>query len=180
MRRPAPRAQPFVEMAPCSRLILRPCSPSLLTRCPGCLRHRSNPSRTFSSTSTKYVLATAKSPTTKDFQGRMPHQRSKRVQMKEMPVSKISDDVGLLPETFIRPPNRDLPALFSDRWKSRLKLEWLWAKSRAQNLGSYVSHILSKYLSTFPSTNHLLSSRTVSSTSSAGTNANYFQPRECA
>ena len=68
----------------------------------------------------------------------MASRKSKKVEMKNLPDSKIPNDVGLIPQTFIRPPNRDMPRLFSSKWKSRLKLELLWIKTRIQNFGSYV------------------------------------------
>lgn len=74
----------------------------------------------------------------KYFQIERAKKKSRSVAIKEMPVDQISDDVGLLSQTFIRPPNREMPGLFSRKWKWRLKFEWLWIKTRALNFMSYV------------------------------------------
>lgn len=77
----------------------------------------------------------------KYFQIERAKKKSRSVAIKEMPVDQISDDVGLLSQTFIRPPNREMPGLFSRKWKWRLKFEWLWIKTRALNFMSLVYSI---------------------------------------
>ena len=66
----------------------------------------------------------------------MEGKKSRRVEMKNVPQHRMPDDVGILPETFIRPPSREMPRLLGSEWKKRLKLEWLWVKTRVQNFGS--------------------------------------------
>jgi len=74
-------------------------------------------------------------PDPQDLVKRMESRKSRKVQMKAMSGSKVPDDVGLIPQTFIRPPSREMPRLFGSKWKSRLKLEWLWVWTRVQNFG---------------------------------------------
>jgi hypothetical protein len=77
-------------------------------------------------------------PNAKDALKRVGSKRSRKVEMKRMSASKIPDDLGIIQQTFIRPPNRDMPRLFGKKWKSRLKVEWFWIKTRLMNFGSYV------------------------------------------
>lgn len=126
----------LVNMATRSRNLM-PLLPFPLNRCPQCLHIQYNVSRHFSSTPSAKAMRVAQ-PNKKTMLDGMKSRKSRRVEMKNMSPSKIPDDVGIIQQTFIRPPNRDLPRLFSDKWKSRLKLELLWARTRAQNFGSYV------------------------------------------
>jgi hypothetical protein len=117
---------------------LRALPSPLLNYCPHCLPTPSKLSRLFSSTPSRLkAIAMAQKPS--DVANRMLEGRkSRKVEMKNLPQSRIPDDVGLLPETFIRPPSREMPRLLSSEWKRRLKLEWLWVRTRVQNFGSYV------------------------------------------
>jgi hypothetical protein len=126
-------------MAASSRhLVPLPFSLVLLDRCPQCFRIRYSPSRPFSTTLPS-MAAPVVSQMPRDSMPRMPPRKSRKVEMKKVSASQVSDDVGLLPQTFIRPPNRDMPKLFSSKWKFRLNLEWFWLRTRAQNFGSYVT-----------------------------------------
>ncbi len=62
--------------------------------------------------------------------------KSRKVEMKGMSGSQIPDDLGIIRQTFIRPPNSEMPRLFGSTWKTRLKLELLWARTRVQNFAS--------------------------------------------
>ena len=64
------------------------------------------------------------------------NRKSRRVEMKGVSGSRIPDDIGIIPQTFIRPSNSEMPRLFGSTWKTRLKLEWLWARTRAENFGT--------------------------------------------
>lgn len=123
-------------MARSSRYLAPLSSASLLNRCPGCLRLGYHPSRPFSSASSRQ--ATMVTPAAKEIKMGLENRRSRKVEMKRMPASKIPTDVGLLPQTFIRPANRHMPRLFSATWKQRLRLEILWVRTRFQNFASYV------------------------------------------
>jgi hypothetical protein len=145
-----------------------------LNRCSKCLRLRYQTSRHFRSALPRQGGLLMQQQMPKDLASRMPARKSKKTHMKEMTANQISDDVGLLPQSFIRPPNRDLPRLFSSKWKSRLKVEWLWVRTRLQNLGSYV------HSDPIDPITLLLTSSTASSTSYAGPNANSPSLRKCA
>ncbi len=109
----------------------------ITTRCRQCLLIGSQPSRHFSSTPSAKVLQLMRTP--KDLMQRMTaDKKSRKVKMKGVSGSQIPDDLGIISQTFIRPPNSEMPRLFGSTWKTRLKLEWLWAKTRVQNFSSYV------------------------------------------
>ncbi|TID17549.1 hypothetical protein E2P81_ATG08122 [Venturia nashicola] len=79
-------------------------------------------------------------------------QQSVRLQMKKAmkglkDASKIPDDMGLLPDTFIMPTGEKLPSLFSEP-KFRLQLEWKRAKRRVQDLlSAYIAYKFQLYSS---------------------------------
>lgn len=109
--------------------------PSITTRCRQCLLTRFQSSRHFSSTPSERVMQELHA--SKDsIQRQLENKKSRRVEMKGMSGSRIPDDIGIIPQTFVRPPNSEMPRLFGGTWKTRLKLEWLWARSRVENFGS--------------------------------------------
>jgi hypothetical protein len=126
----------LTTMARSSRYLTPVSSSPLLKRCPGCLRLRPSQSRTFSAASTHQAMMVAQKSQASTKQ--METRRSKKMQMKKLTANKIPEDVGLLPQTFIRPPNREMPRLFGAAWTQRLKLELCWVRTRLQNFGSYV------------------------------------------
>lgn len=69
-------------------------------------------------------------------QRQLENKKSRRVEMKDMSGSRIPGDIGIIPQTFVRPPNSEMPRLFGSTWKTRLKLEWLWIRTRVENFGS--------------------------------------------
>lgn len=44
----------------------------------------------------------------------------------------MPQDLGLLPGTFIRPVWHEMPSIFKQP-RERLRMEWLWWKTRLQN-----------------------------------------------
>jgi hypothetical protein len=112
-----------------------PRSTPLTNRGPKSLRIQSKLSRPFSSTpSSKATLAVP--PTAKELLKQMGQRKSRKVEMQKISNNKLPEDVGIIEQTFIRPPNREMPRLFSSKWKTRLKVEWLWVKTRALNFAS--------------------------------------------
>ncbi|KAL1959610.1 hypothetical protein VTO42DRAFT_1645 [Malbranchea cinnamomea] len=55
----------------------------------------------------------------------------------------LPDDIGLLPGTFVRPLNKNMPSIFKEPRK-RLRMEWTWLKNRFQDFVSVVAY--SKFL----------------------------------
>ena len=62
-----------------------------------------------------------------------------QAQMSKMKKSDLPTDLGLLPDTLIKPPSKDLPSIFSDQWKKRLRIEW---KSLTQGIMDTFRHAL--------------------------------------
>lgn len=57
--------------------------------------------------------------------------------MSSMQTSKVEDDIGLIPHLYVRPPSHDLPPWLNRRtWWKRVRLEWVWVKTRCQNYAS--------------------------------------------
>jgi hypothetical protein len=127
----------LTTMASSTRNLIPFASSPLFNRCPQCLHIRPKLSRQLSSTPCRKAM-NASPPNPKEALKPMGSRRSRKVEMKRMSASKIPDDLGIIQQTFIRPPNRDMPRLFSKKWKSRLKMEWFWIKTRLMNFGSYV------------------------------------------
>jgi protein MBA1 len=73
----------------------------------------------------------------KNIMKKIPAQQGMRSRMKNLSRQEIPNDLGLMPQTFIRPPPQDLPKLFSADWKQRMKVEWLWTRTRFQNFFTY-------------------------------------------
>jgi hypothetical protein len=90
-------------------------------------------------TTSKPALALAgQSQMPKNIMKSLPPQQGMRSRMKNLSRQEIPNDVGILPQTLIRPPPQDLPKLLSADWKRRMKFEWLWTKTRFQNFFTYV------------------------------------------
>jgi hypothetical protein len=90
-------------------------------------------------TTSKPTLALAgQSQMPKNIMKSLPPQQGMRSRMKNLSRQEIPNDVGILPQTLIRPPSHDLPKLLSAGWKRRMKFEWLWTKTRFQNFFTYV------------------------------------------
>jgi hypothetical protein len=94
---------------------------------------------TRSFTTSKPTLALAgQSRMPKNIMKSLPPQQGMRSRMKNLSRQEIPNDVGILPQTLIRPPPQDLPKFLGADWKRRLKFEWLWTKTRFQNFFTYV------------------------------------------
>jgi hypothetical protein len=90
-------------------------------------------------TTSKPALALAgQSQMPKNIMKSLPPQQGMRSRMKNLSRQEIPNDLGILPQTLIRPPPQDLPKLLSADWKRRIKFEWLWTKTRFQNFFTYV------------------------------------------
>lgn len=71
---------------------------------------------------------------------KQPPQKSLRAQSMDMSRTELPQDLGLLPGTFIKPPLVQMPAwLFLPR--ERLRMEWIWLKTKVQNLWRWDSPI---------------------------------------
>ena len=81
---------------------------------------------------------------------RMPAQQGLRSRMKNLSRQEIPDDLGLIPQTLIRPPRQALPRLFSADWKRRLKFEWAWTRTRFQNFFTYACYVAAPRLNCMP------------------------------
>lgn len=46
-------------------------------------------------------------------------------QLAKMKKSDMPTDLGLLPDTLIKPNSKHLPSLLSGQWKRRLRIEWM-------------------------------------------------------
>lgn len=97
------------------------------------LHHRA---RSFT-TSRSALAVTAQSQMPKNIMKQMPPQQGMRSRMKNLSRQEIPNDLGLMPQTLIRPPRQDLPKFFSADWKQRIKFEWLWTRTRFQNFFTY-------------------------------------------
>jgi hypothetical protein len=90
-------------------------------------------------TTSRPALALAgQSQMPKNIMKSLPPQQGMRSRMKNLSRQEIPNDLGVLPQTLIRPPPQDLPKLLSADWKRRMKFEWLWTKTRFQNFFTYV------------------------------------------
>jgi protein MBA1 len=69
---------------------------------------------------------------------KVPSAQGMRSRVKDMSMSDLPMDLGLLPGTFIRPMWRNLPSIFSHP-KERLRMEWIWLKMAVQNFIGWVS-----------------------------------------
>lgn len=88
-------------------------------------------------TTSRSTMATAGSAQMpKNIMKSMQPQQSMRSRMKSAKPQELPNDLGLLPQTLILPPNKQLPKLFSGQWKKRLQVEWLWTRTRVQNFFS--------------------------------------------
>ena len=74
----------------------------------------------------------------KGMAGQMPAQQGLKSRMKTVQMGQIPNDLGLMPQTLIRPSSKRLPKLFSSSWKEKLRFEWFWTRTRFQNIFSYV------------------------------------------
>ena len=93
---------------------------------------QSNGNRSFTMSRPSHAAAgTTQMP--RNIMKQMPSQQSMRSRLKTVGRQDIPDDLGLMPQTFIRPSYGTLPALFGGDWKKRLQIEWLWTKTRFQN-----------------------------------------------
>jgi len=54
----------------------------------------------------------------------MMKQRSMQSQMSKLRGSDIPSDMGVLPDTLLKPESKDLPSLFSSQYRKRLRIEW--------------------------------------------------------
>ncbi|KAK1141635.1 hypothetical protein N8T08_008899 [Aspergillus melleus] len=63
---------------------------------------------------------------------KQPAQPSMKTRGHELNRADLPQDIGLLPGTFIRPLWRDMPSIFQQPYE-RLRMEWLWMKTGAQN-----------------------------------------------
>lgn len=79
----------------------------------------------------------AQSQMPKNIIRQMPPQQGLRSRMKNLSRHEIPNDLGLIPQTLIRPPRHALPKLFSANWRQRLKFEWSWTRTRFQNFFTY-------------------------------------------
>jgi protein MBA1 len=59
-----------------------------------------------------------------------------RDQFRDRRGMEIPQDIGILPGTFVRPEGEDLPSIFQQP-RERLRMEWVWLKSWAQNVVGY-------------------------------------------
>lgn len=69
-----------------------------------------------------------------------PPQMSMRTRFKEAinnNLDALPDDVGLLPDTFVRPVWKNRPSILKD-FKSRMRMEWLSLKLAFTNFIGYV------------------------------------------
>jgi hypothetical protein len=90
-------------------------------------------------TTSRPALALAgQSQMPKNIMKSLPPQQGMRSRMKNLSRQEIPNDLGILPQTLIRPPSQDLPKLLGADWKRRMKFEWLWTKTRFQNFFTYV------------------------------------------
>ncbi|KAE9989103.1 hypothetical protein EG328_000034 [Venturia inaequalis] len=72
-------------------------------------------------------------------------QQLKQSMRSQKDASKIPDDMGLLPDTFIMPTGKNLPSIFSEP-KFRLQLAWKRTKRRFQDLlSAYLAYKLQVY-----------------------------------
>lgn len=62
-------------------------------------------------------------------------QPGSRSRMRTMTMEELPDDVGLVPETFIKPRRASRPSWFT-KPKQRANLEWYWIKNRFQGIMS--------------------------------------------
>ena len=124
-------------MARSSRYLTSLSSVPMLNRYPRCHRLRQHQSRPFSSTPTTQAMPKPHNST--KVANKLQNRKSRMVEMMNLPASKIPEDLGLLPQTFIRPPNRHMPKLFGSAWKARLRSELLWVRTRLQNFSGYMA-----------------------------------------
>ncbi|KAJ5692171.1 hypothetical protein N7462_001594 [Penicillium macrosclerotiorum] len=59
-------------------------------------------------------------------------QPSMKSRAKDMMMSQLPNDIGLLPGTFVRPLWKDMPSIFKDP-RDRIWMEWVWIKNVVQN-----------------------------------------------
>lgn len=90
-------------------------------------------------TSKPACAVTAQSQMPKSIVKQMPAQQGMRSRMKNLSRNEIPNDLGLMPQTLIRPPRQALPKLFSADWKQRLQFEWTWTRTRFQNFFTYAT-----------------------------------------
>jgi protein MBA1 len=64
-------------------------------------------------------------------------QPSFKTRTKDMPMTQLPNDLGLLPGTFIKPLWRDMPSIFESP-RDRLHMEWTWLKTLFTNYGRSV------------------------------------------
>lgn len=136
-------------MARASRYLKSLTSSPAFNYCPRCLHLRQQQPRPFSSTSTRAMPKPQRSTNTST---KSNARKSRKVEMMNLSASEIPEDLGLLPQTFIRPPNRDMPRLFGKSWKARLRTEMMWMKSRLQN---FAGCVVSKWIGTSHSLHNL-------------------------
>ncbi|KAL1995482.1 hypothetical protein VTN49DRAFT_1669 [Thermomyces lanuginosus] len=97
----------------------------------------SAPCRAFSQTAAPQLKGIPQSISVKS-----PAEPSMRTRFRDLRASTVPQDLGLLPGTFIRPVWHEMPSIFKQP-RERLRMEWLWWKTRLQNFLSVIMY--SKY-----------------------------------
>jgi protein MBA1 len=67
-----------------------------------------------------------------------PPEKSLKTRAKELSLDTMPTDLGLLPGTFVKPEEKNLPSFFKEP-KDRLRMEWVWLKNWCQNVAGYFS-----------------------------------------
>ncbi|KAJ5555581.1 hypothetical protein N7535_008016 [Penicillium sp. DV-2018c] len=62
-----------------------------------------------------------------------------KTKTKDIKLSDLPNDIGVLPGTFVRPLWRDMPSIFKAP-RDRLYMEWIWLKSWFTNYGSVIMY----------------------------------------
>jgi hypothetical protein len=132
---PAKMPRPTFAMASISHTVPRVQTITHVRRRPSdiVLHH---PARSFTTSRSAFAV-TAQSQMPKNIMKQIPPQQGMRSRMKNLSRQEIPNDLGLMPQTLIRPPRQNLPKLFSADWKQRIKFEWLWTRTRFQNFFTY-------------------------------------------
>lgn len=74
----------------------------------------------------------------KQIMRQMSQEKSMQSKMKNINRNQIPDDLGLFPDTLIKPEPKDLPSLFSTKIQRRLRIEWRAFFQKFRDFGTTV------------------------------------------